>query len=52
LAEAHRQGERRPVQVELISRSRRNLPPGADGPLPAWEESTLYTLDLRADSGR
>ncbi|HEV2810949.1 MAG TPA: hypothetical protein VGV93_11210 [Acidimicrobiales bacterium] len=47
LAETHSEGDRRPVRVELISRSRRNLPPGSDGPRPHWEESTLYTLDLR-----
>ncbi len=50
LARTHSQAERRPVRVELITRSRRNLPPGTDGPPPAWEETRLFTLDLRSGS--
>lgn len=46
LARVHSQGERRPVRVELISRRRDNLPPGDEGPIPAWEETTLFTLNL------
>ncbi len=52
LARIHSEGGRRPVRVELISRIRPNLPPGTDASSPPWEESTVFTLDLRSDGGR